>query len=129
MARPTVFERRDKDKMKKQQQDFESLCSMQCTLQEIAEWFRCSQDTVERWVKASYKMSFADAFKKYSARGRISLRRAQFKLAEKSPAMAIFLGKQYLGQRDSIQYEDREALNRLDEILIRMRNEADTETE
>ena len=28
------------------------------------------------------------------------LRRSQFKLAEKNAAMAIFLGKQYLGQKD-----------------------------
>ena len=30
----------------------------------------------------------------------MSLRRIQWKLAEKSPAMAIFLGKNLLGQRD-----------------------------
>ena len=28
------------------------------------------------------------------------MRRSQFKLAEKNAAMAIFLGKQYLGQKD-----------------------------
>ena len=33
----------------------------------------------------------------------MSLRRTQFKLAEKNPTMAIFLGKQYLGQRDNIE--------------------------
>ena len=32
--------------------------------------------------------------------GLISLRRMQFQLAEKSAAMAIFLGKQHLGQQD-----------------------------
>ena len=35
----------------------------------------------------------------------MSLRRTQFKLAEKNPTMAIFLGKQYLGQRDNIEVE------------------------
>jgi hypothetical protein len=30
----------------------------------------------------------------------MSLRRAQFKLAETNASMAIFLGKQYLGQKD-----------------------------
>lgn len=79
---------------------FENLCHLQCTLAEIAEWFRCSEDTVERWCKRTYSLSFADAYKKYSAGGRISLRRTQFRLAEKSAAMAIFLGKQYLNQRD-----------------------------
>ena len=30
----------------------------------------------------------------------------QWKLAEKNAAMAIFLGKQYLGQKDKIEYTD-----------------------
>lgn len=82
-------------------QQFEKLCSIQCTLEEIASWFKCSNDTIERWCKRELDMSFAEAFKKYSANGKISLRRIQFKLAEKSAAMAIFLGKQYLGQKDN----------------------------
>ena len=36
--------------------------------------------------------------------------------------MAIWLGKQMLGQRDSIEYEDKEAIARLDAILEGMRN-------
>ena len=106
-------------------QQFEGLCSFQCTLAEIAHWFRCSEDTVERWCIRNYGLKFAEAYEKYSAGGKISLRRAQFKLAEKSAAMAIFLGKQYLGQRDSVQYEDRESLERLDAILDAMRTQAD----
>ena len=47
----------------------------------------------------------------------MSLRRAQFRLAEKSAAMAIFLGKNYLGQSDHVVIEDRSALDKLDEIL------------
>lgn len=35
----------------------------------------------------------------------MSLRRTQFKLAEKNPTMAIWLGKQYLGQRDNVEVE------------------------
>lgn len=79
---------------------FEKLCGLQCTLEEIAGIFDCSADTIERWCKRTYKEGFADTYKKHSATGKTSLRRAQFKLAEKSAAMAIWLGKQYLGQRD-----------------------------
>lgn len=79
---------------------FEGLCRIQCTLQEIASFFKCSEDTIERWCKRTYKVTFADAYKKYSASGKISLRRAQLKLAEKNATMAIWLGKQYLGQKD-----------------------------
>lgn len=48
---------------------------------------------------------------------KIRLRRIQFKLAENSTPMAIFLGKQYLGQKDKIEYEDNAALDKLDAIL------------
>lgn len=82
------------------QEQFEKLCEIQCTLEEIANVLKCSMDTVERWCKRTYKMGFAEAFKKYSANGKMSLRRNQFKLAETNATMAIWLGKQYLGQKD-----------------------------
>ena len=89
---------RPRKKIDKEQ--FEKLCGIQCTLSEIAGFFDCSEDTIERWVKRTYKETFAETYKNYSANGKISLRRFQFKLAEKSAAMAIFLGKNYLGQTD-----------------------------
>ena len=82
------------------EKNFESLCGLQCTLTEIADFFSCSEDTIERWCKRHYNLSFAETFKKHSGKGRISLRRAQFRLAEKNASMAIWLGKQYLGQSD-----------------------------
>ena len=109
--------------------NFKKLCGMQCTLSEIAGFFDCCEDTIENWCKRALKKSFSDAYKKYSASGKISLRRAQFRLAEKNAAMAIWLGKQYLGQRDNIEYEDKEALDRLDAILEMKRNDAQSETE
>lgn len=85
---------------------FEALCAMMCTKEEICGFFKCSDSTLSRWVEKNYpkegrkKATFEDVYKKYSANGKISLRRKQFKLAEKSAAMAIFLGKNYLGQTD-----------------------------
>lgn len=81
-------------------EQFKKLCSIQCTLGEIAGWYRCSEDTIERWCKRELKMTFAEAFKTWSADGKMSLRRIQFRMAETNPSMAIWLGKQYLGQRD-----------------------------
>ena len=48
-------------------------------------------------------MTFSDAFNTTSEIGKSSLRRIQFRLAEKNASMAIFLGKQYLGQKDVIE--------------------------
>lgn len=115
MARPRI--EIDKDEFKK-------LCEMQCTLSEIAGFFDCSEDTIENWCKRTFKIGFSECFKKYSAGGKTSLRRAQFRLAEKNAAMAIFLGKNYLGQRDSLEIEDKESLSKLDEILAGIRENA-----
>ena len=81
-------------------EQFKSLCGIQCTLAEIASFFKCSDDTIERWCKRELKITFAEAFKKYSASGKISLRRWQFKMAEHNVSMAIWLGKQWLGQTE-----------------------------
>lgn len=94
---------------------FEKLCAMMCTSEEIAGFFDCSVDTIERWCKREYKMPFAEVFKKYSAHGKISLRRNQFRLSEKYPAMAIWLGKQYLGQRD-VPLEVEHTMSPIDQI-------------
>lgn len=83
-----------------------------------------SEDTIERFCKREYKEGFAVIYAKKSALGKISLRRAQFKLAEKSAAMAIFLGKNYLGQRDSFEVTDTTALDKLDSILEAQHNDA-----
>jgi len=82
------------------QNQFENLCKLQCTLSEISGWFGCSEDTIERWCKRTYKERFKAVYAAKREAGKISLRRAQFRLAETNAAMAIFLGKQYLGQTD-----------------------------
>lgn len=102
---------------------FENLCGLQCTLEEIAYFFDCSEDTIERWCKREYKINFAEVFKKKSSAGKISLRRTQFKLAEKSTAMAIWLGKQYLGQTEKIEVETE-----ADDKLIKLLQELDNES-
>lgn len=45
-------------------------------------------------------MLFSDVYKRLSVKGKISLRRYQFQQAEKNVTMAIWLGKQYLGQTE-----------------------------
>lgn len=104
------------------QDQFEKLCGIQCTLEEIANIMDCSADTVERWCKRTYDLGFADAYKKYSSDGKASLRRIQFRLAEKSAAMAIWLGKQYLGQRDRDIADAMDRSNGVLESLMALHN-------
>ena len=104
---------------------FENLCGLQCTLEEIAGVFDCSADTIERWCKREYGETFAEVYKKHSAKGKTSLRRTQFKLAEKSAAMAIFLGKNYLGQKDNIIETDEQTLQAVGEALVKIKRAAE----
>lgn len=120
---------RGRPKVEIDQKLFKKLCGMFCTKEEIAGIFECSEDTIERWCKRTYHMNFADVFKKESAMGKMSLRRNQFKLSEKSAAMAIFLGKNYLGQRDSIEQTNTEAIEKLDAILKVARENAEKVSE
>lgn len=100
---------------------FKGLCGIFCTLEEIASVFNCSADTVERWCKREYKMSFAEVYKKECSKGKISLRRTQFDMAKHSVPMAIWLGKQYLGQKEVIEQvgdeSSTEILNEIAEVL------------
>lgn len=97
-------------------EEFEKLCSLQCTEEEIAGWFSCSLDTIRRYCQNEYKEQFCEVYKRLSAKGKISLRRTQFRIAENGNAtMALWLGKQYLGQTDkqdvSIEAERDYTLN------------------
>ena len=82
------------------QKQFENLCGLQCTLEEICGWFDVCTDTLETWCKRTYKRGFSEVFAQKRGAGKISLRRSQWRLAEKNANMAIWLGKQYLGQKD-----------------------------
>ncbi|HCJ37806.1 MAG TPA: hypothetical protein DHV37_05710 [Erysipelotrichaceae bacterium] len=86
-------------------EDFEKLCAMQCTLVEIAGFFDCSEDTIENWCKKTYRgQTFSEVYKRKSARGKISVRRKQFQVADAgNPTMLIWLGKQYLNQKEPRQ--------------------------
>lgn len=106
------------------EKQFEKLCSIQCTLGEISAWFKCSEDTIERWCKRTFGLSFAEAYKNFSVDGKISLRRTQFRMAEKNVSMAIWLGKQYLGQTETVQVDQTEVLDKLDNMLAGVKKAA-----
>ena len=89
------------------QKEFEKLCGLQCTQEEIAAFFDCSADTIDRWCERTYNLKFAEVFKQKRGLGKISLRRAQMATAESGNAtMLIWLGKQHLDQKDTKQSYD-----------------------
>lgn len=76
------------------------LCRLNCTLQEIAAYFNCSERTIKN--RMADDEDFRAIVENGRANGRLSVRREQFRIMEGGNAsMAIWLGKQLLGQRDN----------------------------
>lgn len=100
------------------QKQFETMCSIQCTLEEICAILGVQDDTLNRWCKETYGRTFSEVFREKRSLGCMSLRRSQFKLAQTNATMAIFLGKNYLGQKDTADIEfNPESLRKAQELL------------
>lgn len=91
---------KEKERFKNQ---FEALCKIQCTEEEILAVLDCDLVTLNRWCRDVYGGTFSRARKQFSEGGKASVRRNQFKLSETNASMAIWLGKQYLGQTDEVK--------------------------
>ena len=103
--------------------DIEKLCQLQCTIMEVSDIFDDEDDTLNRWCKKTYNKTFSEIFKVKRGKGQISLRRMQWQQAQKNATMAIWLGKQYLGQRDNIEVEHKD-LSKVEELLSKIDKEA-----
>lgn len=85
---------------------FEKLCSLHCTKQEIAGWFKVSEDTIERRVKEEYGETYTAVYLQKRSNGRVSLRRKMMEVAMGgNTAMLIFLSKNLLGFGDRVVTE------------------------
>ena len=87
---------------------FADLVGLGCTQDEICWFFRdeggkpISEDTLTRWCKREFGCTFAEFRNQNGLMAmRIKLRRNQLELSEKNAAMAIWLGKQILGQMEN----------------------------
>lgn len=85
------------------QKQFESLCAIQCTQEEICSVLDCADKTLQRWCRDTYGAPFKQVYKDLRASGNASLRRAQWHMAQTVPTMAIWLGKQHLKQEENAQ--------------------------
>lgn len=84
-------------------EELEKLCAMQCTDEEIAAYFRVSVRTIERRRAVQ---GFREAIERGRAKGRMSVRRQLFRLANNGNLGAtIFLAKNLLGYKDRVATE------------------------
>ena len=100
----------------------ENLAGIMCTDEEIASILGCSRDL---FYTEDNNELYRQAIKKGNSQSKQSLRRMQFRLAEKNATMAIWLGKQYLGQTDVITAQTTEDFVRnLDSIYDKLKSPA-----
>ena len=82
------------------------LIQIQCTAEECASVLGVSSDTLDRRLREEFGVGFAEYYKTHGHMGKVSLRRMQWKSAQKgNVTMQIWLGKQMLGQADKSETE------------------------
>ena len=85
------------------------LAQIMCTHAEIAAFFNVDKSTISK--------RFSSTINKGHEVGKMSIRRKQFALATTNAALCIWLGKQYLGQKEHAETNDTELINAKIEII------------
>lgn len=116
--------------------EFEDLVALGCSEQEVRWFFRdaegnpASKFKIYDFCKKNFGLTFKQYSEQFGTLGlKLSVRRNQLALSEKSSAMAIFLGKNYLGQREQMVETDTESIDKMNEILQAVKSNADSEAE
>jgi len=76
------------------------LSQIQCTQEEICSFLEIGAETLRVASHEVFGCAPGEMLAEWRQGGNCSLRRKQWQLADTSAAVAIFLGKQYLGQDD-----------------------------
>lgn len=99
----------------------EEMAAIACTPQEVCGVLRIPPELMKLTPKAK------EAMKRGRERAKVSLRRIQFRMAQKNVAMAIFLGKNMLGQADKVETKehDKELDNARKSFMDKLKNTID----
>lgn len=110
MARKPTGKPTGRPKKEFDKKTFQDLVGLGCTQEEICWFFRdetgksANIDTLTRWCKREFGMTFQEYFRQNGCMAlKIQVRRNQMNLSKSSAAMAIFLGKNLLGQTDKVE--------------------------
>ncbi|MBQ9008981.1 MAG: hypothetical protein IJ088_06585 [Clostridia bacterium] len=80
---------------------FEVYCQLACSEQDICDLFGgVDHKTLDEWCQKTYGMAFEQIYRKKVSPVKLALRKNQLLLSKTSSMMAIFLGKNMLGQSD-----------------------------
>jgi hypothetical protein len=89
------------------------LAAIQCSYAEMGAVLGCNESTLTR--------RFAQAIKEGREQGRMSLKRKQYEVAMNGHVtMLIWLGKQYLDQKDKVEHSEHDVERKFKEKLAAM---------
>jgi len=84
--------------------ELEKLGALHCTQEEAADWFGIARETFNRKLR---QKQYREVWERGRSKGRVTLRRRQMQGVEAgNPTMLIWMGKQWLGQRDTPADDD-----------------------
>src|SRR5262245_33874224 len=95
------------------------LAQIQCTVKEAAAVFHVSAPTFIAFLDRN-KGAMRQVWEEGKEQGKVSLRRTQWRLAQSNVPMAIFLGKNYLGQGSDSDLTITHTISAELEQLLRM---------
>jgi len=107
--------------------EMEFLCSIGCTLDEIAGFFQCSKTTIQERIKEEYDgKTFTEYYEGFSQGIKVSLRRKQLAVAlDGDVAMLKWLGVNILGQKNKLDFEGEIKVNSWVDLMNNLEPEKD----
>ena len=107
------------------------MCMIHCTGEEIAGVLGMDYDTLNKNCKEAWHMPISEYIKQNNTNGKMSLRRMQWKAAESGNiSMMIWLGKQWLGQKENLDMnvttDEQKEVESLDEYFRQRKQEGAT---
>lgn len=87
-----------------------NLCKAQCTIKEIEAIMEIDEDTINECTMKGLGMTFTEFRQNHSNGGKALLRQRQIEQAKDNVKMSIWLGKQYLGQKENVNTNEIERL-------------------
>jgi hypothetical protein len=80
---------------------FEECAKIHCTQRELCGILDVQRHTLIERTEKKYEKPFKEVYEDLKSHGKMSLRRMQFNLAKKNASMSIWLGKQWLDQKEN----------------------------
>lgn len=110
------------------ERELKYLCSIHCTLDEIAGFFQMHKDTLKRKIKEEYGITWSVFYEQNSQGSKVALRRRQIQAAmEGDTQMLKFLGKNMLGQKEKVEFDGEVKVNSWVDLISNLEDKPNKE--